>query len=178
MCCHLSERRNQFGEKPEMVRELKDLLEKYRRNGRSTPGPAQHNDVPVGGGKPRNPSPRNRIEKPFRRGREHWEIACFWRCSFRLPFWQRARSPRAAEPESSPPSKPSDGHAHHPELLARKPRIPPAEIGFRQGLNEGRNVGRAGFDGHFCDHDAFRPVYRSGRAVRVPAYSLTRIVWR
>ena len=47
----LSERRNQFGERPEIVRELKDLLEKYRRDGRSTPGPAQHNDVPVGGRK-------------------------------------------------------------------------------------------------------------------------------
>ncbi len=47
----LSERRNQFAERPEIVRELKDLLEKYRRDGRSTPGPAQHNDVPVGGRK-------------------------------------------------------------------------------------------------------------------------------
>ena len=31
----LSERRNLFAERPEMVRELKELLEKYKREGRS-----------------------------------------------------------------------------------------------------------------------------------------------
>jgi arylsulfatase A-like enzyme len=43
----LPERRNQYAEHPEIVRELKDLLEKYRRDGRSTPGPAQRNDLPA-----------------------------------------------------------------------------------------------------------------------------------
>ncbi len=43
----LSERRNQFAEHPEIVRELKDLLEKYKSDGRSTPGEAQKNDVPI-----------------------------------------------------------------------------------------------------------------------------------
>ncbi len=37
----LSERRNLDGEHPEVVRALKDLLEKYKRDGRSTPGAAQ-----------------------------------------------------------------------------------------------------------------------------------------
>jgi arylsulfatase A-like enzyme len=43
----LSERRNQFVERPEMVRELKELLEKYKRDGRSTPGAPQKNDVEI-----------------------------------------------------------------------------------------------------------------------------------
>ena len=44
----LSERRNQFAEHPEIVRELKELLEKYKSNGRSTPGEPQKNDVIIG----------------------------------------------------------------------------------------------------------------------------------
>jgi arylsulfatase A len=44
----VSERRNQFTECPEVVRELKALLEKYKRDGRSTPGARQRNDVEVG----------------------------------------------------------------------------------------------------------------------------------
>ena len=47
----LSERRNLYGERPEIVRELKGLLAKYQRDGRSTPGAAQKNDVPIGSGK-------------------------------------------------------------------------------------------------------------------------------
>ena len=43
------ERRNQFAEHPEVVRELKELLEKYKRDGRSTPGAPQKNDVEIGG---------------------------------------------------------------------------------------------------------------------------------
>ena len=43
----LSQRRNRFAEKPEVVTELKALLEKYKRDGRSTPGPAQRNDVEI-----------------------------------------------------------------------------------------------------------------------------------
>ena len=35
----LAERRNLYGEKPEVVRRLKALLEKYKAQGRSTPGP-------------------------------------------------------------------------------------------------------------------------------------------
>jgi len=40
----LSQRRNHFAEHPELARELKGLLTKYRREGRSTPGPPQPND--------------------------------------------------------------------------------------------------------------------------------------
>jgi len=43
----LSQRRNRFAEKPEIVTELKALLKKYKRDGRSTPGPAQRNDVEI-----------------------------------------------------------------------------------------------------------------------------------
>ena len=39
----LPERRNLYAERPETVRELKDLLEKYKREGRSTPGKPQKN---------------------------------------------------------------------------------------------------------------------------------------
>ena len=42
----LTERRNQFAEHPEIVRELKALLEQYQRDGRSTPGEPQRNDAP------------------------------------------------------------------------------------------------------------------------------------
>jgi arylsulfatase A-like enzyme len=45
----LAERRNLYTERPEIVRALKELLEKYKREGRSTPGAAQKNDVPIGG---------------------------------------------------------------------------------------------------------------------------------
>ncbi len=44
----LIERRNRYAEHPEIVRELKALLERYQRDGRSTPGAAQANDVPIG----------------------------------------------------------------------------------------------------------------------------------
>jgi hypothetical protein len=43
----LSERRNLYGERADKVRELKELLEKYKREGRSTPGASQQNDVSV-----------------------------------------------------------------------------------------------------------------------------------
>ncbi len=49
----LGERRNHFAEKPEVVSELKALLEKYKSEGRSTPGAPQQNDVPVGSGPPK-----------------------------------------------------------------------------------------------------------------------------
>ncbi len=39
----LPERRNLYGEKPEVVRRLKALLEKYKAAGRSTPGPPMKN---------------------------------------------------------------------------------------------------------------------------------------
>jgi arylsulfatase A len=45
----LSERRNQYAERPEVVRELKALLTQYQQDGRTTPGPAQPNDVPIHG---------------------------------------------------------------------------------------------------------------------------------
>jgi arylsulfatase A-like enzyme len=43
----LAERRNLYAERPEVVRALKELLEKYKREGRSTPGAPQKNDVPI-----------------------------------------------------------------------------------------------------------------------------------
>ena len=42
----LAERKNHFAEKPALVSELKELLEKYKSDGRSTPGAAQANDEP------------------------------------------------------------------------------------------------------------------------------------
>ncbi|MEP6670946.1 MAG: arylsulfatase [Chthoniobacter sp.] len=47
----LIERHNYFAERPEIVRELKALLEKYKADGRSTPGEPQKNDPPLA---PRN----------------------------------------------------------------------------------------------------------------------------
>jgi arylsulfatase A-like enzyme len=43
----LAERRNLYAEQPDKVRELKSLLEKYKSDGRSTPGVPQKNDMPV-----------------------------------------------------------------------------------------------------------------------------------
>ncbi len=43
----LGERKNYYAEKPLVVRELKTLLEKYKADGRSTPGARQKNDVPL-----------------------------------------------------------------------------------------------------------------------------------
>src|SRR5262249_51169719 len=43
----LAERRNLYAERPEVVRALKELLEKYKRDGRSTPGTHQKNDAPI-----------------------------------------------------------------------------------------------------------------------------------
>jgi arylsulfatase A-like enzyme len=41
----LIQRHNRYGERPEIVRELAALLQKYIRDGRSTPGASQANDV-------------------------------------------------------------------------------------------------------------------------------------
>jgi arylsulfatase A-like enzyme len=43
----LSQRHNVYTERPEVVRALKELLEQYKRDGRSTPGAPQKNDVPI-----------------------------------------------------------------------------------------------------------------------------------
>jgi arylsulfatase A len=43
----LAQRHNRFAEKPAIVSELNTLLEKYKREGRSTPGAAQQNDVEI-----------------------------------------------------------------------------------------------------------------------------------
>ena len=43
----VSERRNVYAEQTPIVQQLIGLLEKYVRNGRSTPGTAKKNDVPV-----------------------------------------------------------------------------------------------------------------------------------
>jgi arylsulfatase A-like enzyme len=48
----LAERHNYFAENPELVSELKTLLEKYKREGRSTPGAPQKNDVEIQGHAP------------------------------------------------------------------------------------------------------------------------------
>ena len=40
----LSQRRNRYGEKPEIVERLRALLEKYKADARSTPGLPQKND--------------------------------------------------------------------------------------------------------------------------------------
>ena len=37
----LAERHNLYGEHPDVVKRLKALLEQYKRDGRSTPGPRQ-----------------------------------------------------------------------------------------------------------------------------------------
>ncbi|MCX7427478.1 MAG: arylsulfatase [Planctomycetia bacterium] len=44
----VSERRNQYAERPEIVRELKALLEKYQRDGRSAPGTSRNPKSPQG----------------------------------------------------------------------------------------------------------------------------------
>ena len=41
----IPEKTNQFAQHPEIVKSLKELLEQYKQNGRSTPGPKQENDV-------------------------------------------------------------------------------------------------------------------------------------
>jgi arylsulfatase A len=53
----LGQRHNRFAEKPELVGELKGLLEKYKRDGRSTPGEPQQNDVEIRGISLRSSSP-------------------------------------------------------------------------------------------------------------------------
>ena len=50
-----AERYNHFAEKPEIVRELKALLERYKREGRSTPGTPQKNDVELAATAPKSP---------------------------------------------------------------------------------------------------------------------------
>jgi arylsulfatase A-like enzyme len=47
----LPERHNYYAEKPEIVRQLKTLLDQYKSEGRSTPGPPQPNDVALEGTK-------------------------------------------------------------------------------------------------------------------------------
>ncbi|MBL8872946.1 MAG: arylsulfatase [Planctomycetaceae bacterium] len=43
----LAQRTNLYAEKPDVVSDLKTLLEKYKQQGRSTPGTAQSNDVEI-----------------------------------------------------------------------------------------------------------------------------------
>jgi arylsulfatase A-like enzyme len=42
----LIQSKNRYGQRPEIVRELTALLQKYIRDGRSTPGQPQRNDIP------------------------------------------------------------------------------------------------------------------------------------
>ena len=51
----LAERRNHYAEQPDLVRDLKALLGKYKADGRSTPGTKQQNDVPIGGKQNKKP---------------------------------------------------------------------------------------------------------------------------
>jgi arylsulfatase A-like enzyme len=53
----LVERHNAYGEKPDLVQRLKSLLEKYKADGRSTPGVPQHNDAAARLRKPRRNQP-------------------------------------------------------------------------------------------------------------------------
>lgn len=59
----LTERHNLFGERPQLVSELKSLLHKYKREGRSTAGKPQENDVEIQEFSPR-PAPGK--AKPLR----------------------------------------------------------------------------------------------------------------
>lgn len=43
----IAERHNRFAERPQLMGELKSLLQKYKREGRSTPGVPQRNDVQI-----------------------------------------------------------------------------------------------------------------------------------
>jgi hypothetical protein len=43
----IAEHYNYFSERPELVDSLKNLLEQYKANGRSTPGAKQKNDLLV-----------------------------------------------------------------------------------------------------------------------------------
>ncbi|MFO1521937.1 MAG: hypothetical protein U1G05_07820 [Kiritimatiellia bacterium] len=43
----LGETKNRYAEQPARVAEMTALMEKIITEGRSTPGPGQHNDVPV-----------------------------------------------------------------------------------------------------------------------------------
>ena len=47
MAQDVGERRNLAAEKPELVKKLTALLEKYVADGRSTPGAPQKNDAPI-----------------------------------------------------------------------------------------------------------------------------------
>ena len=47
----LPEKHNYYAEKPDIVKQLKALLDKYKSEGRSTPGPPQQNDVAIKGSK-------------------------------------------------------------------------------------------------------------------------------
>jgi arylsulfatase A-like enzyme len=60
----VGQRRNLYGERPEVVRELKSLLEKYKRDGRSTPGASQTNDVPIGGDGAATKAAPKKVERP------------------------------------------------------------------------------------------------------------------
>ncbi len=53
-------RTNRYAEKPELVSELKTLLEKYLQEGRSTPGAPQENDVEIQPHSPQGTPRRNR----------------------------------------------------------------------------------------------------------------------
>ena len=43
----LAERHNRYRDQPDLVNELKKLLDQYKKSGRSTPGPVSPNDTPV-----------------------------------------------------------------------------------------------------------------------------------
>lgn len=57
-------RRDRDGEKPQLVKEMKARLEKYRREGRSTPGAPQKNDSELGAGPPAKDANAPRAPEP------------------------------------------------------------------------------------------------------------------
>jgi arylsulfatase A len=58
-----AQRNNQYGQKPELVLELKSLLQKYQQEGRSTPGAPQKNDVEIQPFSPTKPAPKTPANK-------------------------------------------------------------------------------------------------------------------
>jgi arylsulfatase A len=60
----LPQRRNRYAERPDLVRDLKGVLEKIKRDGRSTPGQPQRNDVPIGSGRPAGKAAAKGAGKP------------------------------------------------------------------------------------------------------------------
>jgi beta-glucanase (GH16 family) len=101
----VSERRNQFEERPEVVRELTTLLDQYKRNGRSTSGEPQQNDVEVqkvrSAGAASETTPAKEFLPPLPAGKE-WKL--IWQDEFDGPTLDEAKWNRLGD------SKRRDGY--------------------------------------------------------------------